>query len=352
MYKQFLNENFGNISNNFLKLQNLSSVILSVSEECIKVLRNSNKIIFCGNGGSAADSQHLAAEIVGRYKLNRPAYNSIALTTDTSILTAVGNDFGYDAVFERQIEGVGKKGDILFGISTSGNSKNIVLAFEKAKSMGIKTVAMTGEKQSKMSKIADYTINVPSSITNNIQEMHIAVGHSICEIVEKEMAKVNKALFLDRDGTINEDKNYLYKPEDFKFIESTVNLCKLAQEKGYLLIVITNQSGVARGYYSEDDMNKCNEYMTNELAKRGIKITEVFCCPYLDSIHPDRKPNPGLFIKAKEKYNIDMENSISFGDKDRDIEAAQKAGVKSNYLVSDFHSLRNFLMNERNIDED
>ena len=182
---------------------------MDVANECIASLRNGNKIIFCGNGGSAADSQHLAAELVGRYKLNRPAYNSIALTTDTSILTAVGNDFGYDTIFERQVEGVGGAGDVLFGISTSGNSKNIVLAFEKAKSMGIKTVALTGEKQSKMSEIADYTINVPSSVTNNIQEMHIAVGHSICEIVEKEMSKTNKALFLDRDGTINEEKDYL-----------------------------------------------------------------------------------------------------------------------------------------------
>ena len=335
MYKHFLNENFSTIADNFNKLKQLDSVISEVIEECIKSLRNGNKIMFCGNGGSAADSQHLAAELVGRYKLNRRSLPAVALTTDTSILTAIGNDFGYDTVFGRQVEGMGKTGDVLFGISTSGNSKNVVLAFQKAKEMGIITVAMTGEKESKMSEIADYTINVPSVITNNIQEMHIAVGHSICEIVEKEMTKVNKAFFLDRDGTINVEKDYLYKTEDFKFIDSTVELCRMAQEKGYLLIVITNQSGVARGYYTEEDMNKCNQYMVDEFAKKGIKITDVFCCPYLDSIHPDRKPNAGMFLKAQKKYNIDMEASISLGDKQRDCEAANKAGVKKAFLMEE-----------------
>lgn len=340
MYNTFLNTNFENISNNFIKLKQLNPTILKVAEACIKSMRDGNKVMFCGNGGSAADSQHLAAELVGRYKLNRPAYNSIALTTDTSILTAVGNDFGYDTVFERQVEGLGKTGDVLFGISTSGNSKNIVLAFKKAKEMGIITVAMTGEKESEMSKLADYTINVPSTITNNIQEMHIAVGHSICEIIEKELAIVNKALFLDRDGTINKEKDYLYKIEDFEFIDETVDLCKKAQEHGYLLIVITNQSGVARGYYTEEDMNKCNSYMVNEFAKKGIKITDVLACPYLDSIHPDRKPNPGLFIKAQKKYNIDMANSISLGDKQRDADAATQAGIKKVFSMDEIDNIK------------
>lgn len=339
MYSTFLNTNFDNISNNFIKLKQLSPIISKVAEICTESMRNGNKVMFCGNGGSAADSQHLAAELVGRYKLNRPAYNSIALSTDTSILTAVGNDFGYDTVFERQVEGLGKAGDVLFGISTSGNSKNIVLAFKKAKEMGIITVAMTGEKESEMSKLADYTLNVPSTITNNIQEMHIAVGHSICEIVEKELAFVNKALFLDRDGTINKEKDYLYKVEDFEFIDETVEICKKAQEEGYILIVITNQSGVARGYYNEEDMNNCNQYMVNEFAKKGIKITEVLACPYLDSIHPDRKPNPGLFLKAQKKYNIDMSKSISLGDKQRDCDAAKKAGVGKVYLMEELNSI-------------
>jgi len=162
----------------------------------------------------------------------------------------------------------------------------------------------------------------------------------------KRNVKTNKALFLDRDGTINEEKDYLYKTEDFKFIESTVELCRLAQKKGYLLIVITNQSGIARGYYTAEDMNNCNKYMVDEFAKKGIKITDVFCCPYLDANHPDRKPNPGMFLKAIKKYNIDVDKSYSFGDKERDLEAAKKAGIKNNYSISELNTIKNKLESE------
>ena len=148
-------------------------------------LAQGNKIMFCGNGGSAADSQHLAAELVGRYKINRSAIPAMSLTVDTSALTAIANDFGYEQVFVRQVEGLGKAGDCLVGISTSGNSQNIVNAFLKAKEMGIKTIAFTGEGGGKMRELADICLNVPSSATNNIQEMHIACGHILCDIVEK-----------------------------------------------------------------------------------------------------------------------------------------------------------------------
>ena len=184
---KFIESEFENIAENFKKLKNSSNKIAQISEICIESLKNGNKIIFCGNGGSAADSQHLAAELVGRYKKNRPAIASIALTTDTSNITAIGNDFGYDTIFERQVEALGKQGDVLVGISTSGNSKNVVLAFEKAKKMGITTIAFTGQKGGKMKELADITLNVPSDITNNIQEMHIASGHLICGIIENEV---------------------------------------------------------------------------------------------------------------------------------------------------------------------
>ena len=139
--------------------------------------------MFCGNGGSAAESQHLAAELVGRYKIDRPAMNSISLTVDTSILTAVGNDYGYADVFCRQVEGLGRSGDVLFGLSTSGNSENVVRAFDKAKKMGITTIAMTGAVPGKM-EMADITITVPAKTSNHIQEMHMAIGHWICDEVE------------------------------------------------------------------------------------------------------------------------------------------------------------------------
>lgn len=185
--KAYIENEFKIISDNFLHLQKLAPQIEKAAHICINSLKRGKKIMFCGNGGSAADSQHLAAELVGRYKMNRPAMNAIALTVDTSILTAVGNDYGYDTIFERQVEGLGKEGDVLVGLSTSGNSKNVVLAFELAKKMGITTIAMTGKSGGMMKELADIAINVPSDTTNNIQEMHIAVGHLLCGILEKEI---------------------------------------------------------------------------------------------------------------------------------------------------------------------
>ena len=153
----------------------------------IEALRNGNKIIFCGNGGSAADSQHLSAELMGRYKFDRHPLPAMSLTTDTSALTAIGNDYGYENVFSRPLKGIGKRGDVLVGISTSGNSRNVLEAFIVAKNMGIRTVAFTGQGGGKMKDAADICLNVPATATNSIQEMHIACGHIICGIVEAAM---------------------------------------------------------------------------------------------------------------------------------------------------------------------
>lgn len=325
-----INKDFDTISNNFLKLKALTPKIEELCNVCIKSLQNGGKIMFCGNGGSAADSQHLAAELVGRYKMNRPALNSIALTTDTSILTAIGNDFGYDTIFERQVEGLGEKGDVLIGLSTSGNSKNVLLAMDKAKSLGITTVAFTGEKGGKMKEVADIAINVPSDTTNNIQEMHIAVGHIICGHIEKALAPKVKALFLDRDGTINVDYGYTYETDKLDFIDGIFELCRNAQDNDFKIFIITNQSGVERGYYTIEQMNAFNNFMKTKFAQKGITITDVYCCPHLE--HPDRKPAPGMFLNAMNRYNIDMSASIAVGDKERDVEAALSAGVKDVYL--------------------
>ncbi len=164
-----------------------SATIARIAEACIASLKAGGKVLFCGNGGSAADSQHLAAELIGRYKLNRPAIASVALTTDTSILTALGNDYGYDTIFARQVEGLGKAGDVLIGLSTSGNSKNVLLAFEKARELGVTTVSFTGAGGGAMAQAADIALRAPSGVTNHIQEMHITSGHLICELIERAL---------------------------------------------------------------------------------------------------------------------------------------------------------------------
>ena len=166
--------------------EDLVNKIEEVSKLCVELYKGPNKTILAGNGGSAADAQHIAAELVGRYGFDRPSIPSLALTTDTSNLTAIGNDYGYDKVFSRQLEGMGQSGDIFIGISTSGNSKNIINAFEVAKKKGIKTVALVGRDGGEMAKMADIALIVPSDSTPRIQESHILIGHILCDIIERE----------------------------------------------------------------------------------------------------------------------------------------------------------------------
>ncbi len=175
------------VARNFENLRTLSHQIEAAAEVCVAALKAGGKVIFCGNGGSAADSQHLAAELMGRFLIDRNPLPALALTVDTSALTAIGNDYGYENIFSRQLRGIGKRGDALVGISTSGTSKNVVKAFEVAAEMGIDCVALTGEKDSPMSAAAKVALQVPSDATNHIQEMHIAIGHIICGIVEAEL---------------------------------------------------------------------------------------------------------------------------------------------------------------------
>ena len=145
-----------------------------------------------------------------------------------------------------------------------------------------------------------------------------------------------KALFLDRDGTINADYAYVHEKEKFDFLPGVFDFCRSAQEKGYLIIVITNQSGIARGYYTEEDFQALNAWMVAEFAARGVTITDVFHCPELSG--PDRKPEPGLFLKARDRYGIDMSASVSLGDKQRDVEAGERAGVGRNLLFTGDYS--------------
>ena len=163
--------------------------ILGATAAIVESLRGGGKLLLCGNGGSAGDAQHLATEFVSTLTLDRPrdAIAAIALTTDTSLLTAVANDYGFEHVFARQVEALGREGDVLIGISTSGNSANVVKAFERARAAGLRTIALTGESGGGLDPLADIEINVPSSETSHIQEAHIAVGQLIAFLVEDEL---------------------------------------------------------------------------------------------------------------------------------------------------------------------
>ena len=188
MVKNFINKqikNSINVKEKILNNQELMKLIQEVALRCVEVYKNGNKTIIAGNGGSAADAQHIAGEFVSRFYFDRPGLPSIAITTDTSVLTAIGNDYGYEKVFARQVQANGVKGDMFIGISTSGNSANIIEALKECKEKGIITVGLTGETGGKMAPLCDYCIKVPSKETPRIQEVHIMIGHIICSVVEE-----------------------------------------------------------------------------------------------------------------------------------------------------------------------
>ena len=173
------------VKENILKTQ--VDTIAKITGLVVGCLKQGNKVILFGNGGSAADSQHFAAELIGRFQKDRGSLPAIALTTNTSTLTAIANDYSFDEVFSKQVEGLGKKGDVVIGISTSGTAKNVIKGVLKAKEMNLETVGLTGGDGGQLAKTANLSLIVPSKVTARIQESHITIGHIICELVEKQL---------------------------------------------------------------------------------------------------------------------------------------------------------------------
>ncbi len=165
-----------------------AATIVEMAGRIIDCIRRGGKVLFCGNGGSAADAQHLAAELVGRFGRGRPPLAAIALTTDTSVLTCLSNDYGFEDVFSKQVEAHGRKGDILVGISTSGTSENVLRAVKKARQLGLVTIALTGSKEGPLARAADLILKVPHENSQRIQEAHIAVGHIVLDLLEREFS--------------------------------------------------------------------------------------------------------------------------------------------------------------------
>ncbi len=182
-------------------LEGHCQVIAQIALEMIQTLKEGDKIILFGNGGSAADAQHIAAELMGHFAAQRPSLPAIALTANTSTLTAIGNDFGYEYIFSRQVEGIARKGDLIIGISTSGKSPNVLRGIQSAKRMGIKTVAFTGGNGGPVVKESDLSFIVPSHNTQRIQETHIMVGHILCELIEHQLYDSRENKIADRTAS-------------------------------------------------------------------------------------------------------------------------------------------------------
>jgi D-sedoheptulose 7-phosphate isomerase len=185
---EFVEQEIANTIAVYRRFQQDSGLIAQLhhaGEACARALEEGHKILLAGNGGSAADAQHIAAEFVGRMTIDRSPLPAIALTTDTSVLTATGNDYGFEHVFVRQIQALGNEGDVFIGITTSGGSPNIIRAMQAARQKGLVTIALTGERPTPLSELADFLLQVPSARTQNIQEVHIMMGHTMCSLAER-----------------------------------------------------------------------------------------------------------------------------------------------------------------------
>lgn len=188
--RDYINAQFSEVQRimtDMLADASLLAITEAAAQACITCMQNGGKILLAGNGGSAADAQHIAGELVSRFAFDRPGLSAIALTTDTSILTAIGNDYGYDMLFSRQIQAHGNTGDVFIGYSTSGKSSNILRSFEEAKSRGMVCIGLTGNRGGPMIKLCDYLLEVPSADTPKIQEGHLVLGHIICGLVEDQL---------------------------------------------------------------------------------------------------------------------------------------------------------------------
>ena len=301
--------------------------IRKVADLILESVKKGGQIIFMGNGGSSADAQHIAAEFSGRYLFDRPALAGVSLSNIAPV-TAIGNDYSYDMVFQRQVEAICRKGDVVVGFSTSGNSRNVILAVEAAKRIGASTVSFTGEG-GVLKDMTDIGVIIPTKETPRIQESYLVACHTICGIVEREMFG-KKAVFVDRDDTLVKDVPYNNDPDKLHLIPGVPAAISKLNEAGYTVIVITNQSGIARGLLNEERLAEIHDKMVKEIEAGGGKITDIFYCPH----HPDdgctcRKPETGLGVAAIGKYNINPAASIMIGDHEKDIEFGRRLGLKT-----------------------
>ena len=321
-------------------------VIAKITEEVIRAYQKDNKVLICGNGGSAADAQHMAAELSGKFFFDRQPLFAEALHVNSSYLTAVANDYSFEEVFSRLVKAKGRPGDVLISLSTSGQSANIIKALETANRNGMITVGFTGEKPNALEKLCDYFLAIPSNITPRIQECHMVLSHIICEMVENYLFSIQRpAVFLDRDGVINKkmaEGDYVKKWSEFFFLPNVFEAIKLLNNHNYLVIVVTNQQCVGKRIVTMGTILSIHEKMEKAFRKNDARVDAVYVCPHTEDERCScRKPGIGLLNRAVEVFrrkgiSIDMAKSYLIGDSAKDILAGKNAGlgtlrVESNY---------------------
>jgi D-sedoheptulose 7-phosphate isomerase len=325
--------------------------IATVATTLSDALRAGGKILLFGNGGSAADAEHIAAELVGRFVRERVGLPAVALTEATAAGTAIANDYGFDAIFARQVEALGRPGDVAIAISTSGNSDNVVAGVHAAREGGLRTVGLTGSDGGRLAELVDVCLRAPARATPRVQEVHSLMGHIVCELVEQELfrdapiarrhdippvngrrsAEWPSAVFLDRDGTINRkppEGEYVTAWRAFEFLPGAKEGLRLLAELGVPLIVVTNQRGIALGRMTETELDAIHRRMLSELEADGVRLAAIYVCPHDHGDCSCRKPAPGMLLAAqRELGGIELADSVVIGDSAADMEVAARAGA-------------------------
>lgn len=307
------------------------------------------KVMLCGNGGFAAVSQHIAAELMGRMCVRRAPLPALSLATDDSVLTCIANDFGFEKVFSRQIEGIGNRSDVLVALSASGTSKNLLEALSTARRMGIRSFMITGcGRHHEAAELGATMVAVPSTDTDVIQDVAMAVLHQLCKSIERELVDRETAnpwddvmeqarahdlqtLILDRDGTINEllPNDYVVRPEQLKISKSFLERCEALAHTFRHIFIVTNQACVGKGLASADAIRAVNRALCEAIAAQGGRVDKIYVCTDADSASRDRKPNTGMAEQIVRDFPmVCLAKSLVAGDSYSDELFAQRVGAR------------------------
>lgn len=320
------------------------SELQSAIEDCFNA---DGKVILCGNGGFAAVSQHVAAELMGKISIKRQPLPALSLTTDSSVLTCISNDFGFEKVFSRQIEAIGEKSDVLIALSASGSSKNILEALSVSRRKGIRTFLISGEGQhNEAVELGTSIVVIPSEDTDIIQDVAMSVLHQICKDVESRMCSQStsrwddviniakshnlQTLILDRDGTVNElvPNNYVITSSQLKISKEFLDYAKAIAETFKHVFIVSNQSCIGKGICSADAIDDVNKALVSSISERGGRVDKIYICPDSDSASCNRKPNIGMADQISQDFpSICFANALVVGDSFSDELFAQRIGA-------------------------
>ncbi len=347
-----------NVLSSLLKEEDFLRGVESLLEKALLSINNDGKIMICGNGGFSAIAQHTASELMGKLRIKRNPIPAIALATDLSVLTCIANDFGFERIFSREVEALGKEGDLLIVLSTSGRSKNVLQALCQAREQKIPAFAFVGKGCGSLCcELGSNVIELPVSEPEMIQDLTMIILHLLCAEIEKKFINKNKEsnrrfwkniieeaktinsqiLILDRDGVVNHllPNDYVLNPKDLKMNEDFLFYCRALKDTFKYIFVVTNQTCLGKGKATWGEVDKINSIILNKVEEAGGKIDKFFISPDANPSSPLRKPNIGMKKLILEEFpELDLKNALVVGDSFSDE-------IFSNRLGAHYFNLKN-----------